>query len=446
MRSIIIGAGKVGYSIAQMLSLENHDVVLIEKDEERRRIVDQNLDVQTIGGNGASLGVLKQAGVAEADLVIAVTEADELNMIACLIAKSFGVPRTVARVRNPEYMEITEEEALGTFGVDLIINPERVAAQLIAKLIKFPEAANVEYYAQGSVQLLELRLSEKAPIVSTKLRDLRLPHRFLIVAILRNEKMIIPRGDDILYPEDLIFIIAKTTEMLDIEKLLGTTHTDIKSVIILGGGRLGIYLASLLEKKNLSVKIIDKDLSQCHRCVENLQNVLVINGDGTDLTLLEEEDTGTTDLFVAATGDDKVNLLVSLLAKHLGAKKTIAQIRRSDYATLVEKVGVDITVSPRILTASAILKFIRKGDIVSVTLLGGAKAEMLEFIAPENSKVVNKPLRVLKFPVGAIIGAIGRQQKVIIPSGDDLILPGDHVIVFALPEAIKKVEHFFQEP
>ncbi|MGI6552941.1 MAG: Trk system potassium transporter TrkA [Clostridia bacterium] len=445
MRAIIIGAGKVGYSIAQMLSLENHDVVLIEKNEERRRIVDQNLDVQTLGGNGASIKVLKQAGVAEADLVIAVTEADELNLIACLIAKSFGVSRTIARVRNPEYMEITEEKALDTFGVDLIINPERVAAQTIAKLVKFPEAANVEYYAQGKVQLLELRLSEKAPVAYTKLRNLRLPHPFLIVAILRNEKMIIPRGDDILYPEDLIFVIAKTTEMLDIEKLLGTTHTDIKSVIILGGGRLGIYLASLLEKKNLSVKIIDKDLNQCRRCVESLQNVLVINGDGTDLTLLEEEDTGSTDLFVAATGDDKVNLLVSLLAKHLGAKKTIAQIRRSDYASLVEKVGVDITISPRVLTAETILKFIRKGDIVSVSLLGGAKAEMLEFIAPENSIIVNKPLRTLKFPVGAIIGAISRQEKVIIPSGDDLILTGDHVIVFALPEAIKKVETFFLE-
>lgn len=443
MRIIIIGAGKVGFSLAQMLSYENHDVVVIEKKPLRQKIVEENLDVQTILGSGASTSVLEEAGVAEADLLIAVTEIDELNMISCLIAKQYGVKKTVARIRNPEYLENTKFSPTTSIGIDLVINPERVTAKMISKLIHVPEAINVEYYADGKVQLLELYIKKDSPVVNKSLIEINFPKPNLIVAILRDEKMIIPRGSDVLKPGDLIFVIAETKNMLAVEKVLGEKRTKVENVIILGGGRIGYYLAKLLEKKPVSVKVIDKDLEVCRKISSELNDTLVLHGDGTDISLLEEEDTGKADMFIAVTNDDKVNLLVSLLAKHLGAKKTAAQIRRSDYVPLIEKVGIDVAVSPRMLTAGAILQFIRRGDIVSVTLLGSAKAEMIELVVPDSSKIVKKPLKKLKFPRHAIIGAIVRGNDVIVPTGDDFINPGDRVMVFALPEAIKKVEKFF---
>lgn len=443
MRIIIIGAGKVGFSLAQMLSYENHDVVVIEKKPLRQKIVEENLDVQTILGSGASTSVLEEAGVAEADLLIAVTEIDELNMISCLIAKQYGVKKTVARIRNPEYLENTKFSPTTSIGIDLVINPERVTAKMISKLIHVPEAINVEYYADGKVQLLELYIKKDSPVVNKSLIEINFPKPNLIVAILRDEKMIIPRGSDVLKPGDLIFVIAETKNMLAVEKVLGEKRTKVENVIILGGGRIGYYLAKILEKKPVSVKVIDKDLEVCRKISSELNDTLVLHGDGTDISLLEEEDTGKADMFIAVTNDDKVNLLVSLLAKHLGAKKTAAQIRRSDYVPLIEKVGIDVAVSPRMLTAGAILQFIRRGDIVSVTLLGSAKAEMIELVVPDSSKIVKKPLKKLKFPRHAIIGAIVRGNDVIVPTGDDFINPGDRVMVFALPEAIKKVEKFF---
>jgi len=386
---------------------------------------------------------LEEAGVAEADLLIAVTEIDELNMISCLIAKQYGVKKTVARIRNPEYLENTKFSPTTSIGIDLVINPERVTAKMISKLIHVPEAINVEYYADGKVQLLELYIKKDSPVVNKSLIEINFPKPNLIVAILRDEKMIIPRGSDVLKPGDLIFVIAETKNMLAVEKVLGEKRTKVENVIILGGGRIGYYLAKLLEKKPVSVKVIDKDLEVCRKISSELNDTLVLHGDGTDISLLEEEDTGKADMFIAVTNDDKVNLLVSLLAKHLGAKKTAAQIRRSDYVPLIEKVGIDVAVSPRMLTAGAILQFIRRGDIVSVTLLGSAKAEMIELVVPDSSKIVKKPLKKLKFPRHAIIGAIVRGNDVIVPTGDDFINPGDRVMVFALPEAIKKVEKFF---
>lgn len=321
MRIIIIGAGKVGFSLAQMLSYENHDVVVIEKKPLRQKIVEENLDVQTILGSGASTSVLEEAGVAEADLLIAVTEIDELNMISCLIAKQYGVKKTVARIRNPEYLENTKFSPTTSIGIDLVINPERVTAKMISKLIHVPEAINVEYYADGKVQLLELYIKKDSPVVNKSLIEINFPKPNLIVAILRDEKMIIPRGSDVLKPGDLIFVIAETKNMLAVEKVLGEKRTKVENVIILGGGRIGYYLAKILEKKPVSVKVIDKDLEVCRKISSELNDTLVLHGDGTDISLLEEEDTGKADMFIAVTNDDKVNLLVSLLAKHLGAKK-----------------------------------------------------------------------------------------------------------------------------
>ena len=442
MKTIIVGAGKVGFSIAQMLSYANHDVVVIENNSARKQIVEEHLDVQTILGNGGSISTLQEAGICDAQLLVAVTEYDELNMISCLLGKKLGVKKTVARVRNPEYANNNQVSA-DSLGIDLVINPEQVTAEMIGKLAEVPEAINVDYYANGKVQMLELQLTKDSPVANKQLKDIKFPKPNLIVAILRDEKMIIPRGADQLKPNDLVFVLAETTNMVAIEKVLGKERIITENVTILGGGRIGFYLAKILENKGYTVKLIEKDIEVCKQISQKLTNTLVLQGDGSDITLLEEEEVGQADFFVAVTNDDKVNLLVSIIAKHLGAKRTIAQIRRTEYVPLVEKVGIDVAVSPRLLTAGAILRFIRKGDIVSVSLIGGAKAEMIELIAQSHSKVVGKQLKDLNFPKDAIIGAVVRGDDVIVPTGIDIIKALDRVIVFALPKAITKVEEFF---
>ncbi len=444
MHAIIIGAGKVGFSIAQMLSYEGHDVVVIEKDEERQSYIQETLDVQTILGSGSSPVILEEAGVTNSDLVVAVTETDELNIVACLMAKQYGVLQTVARVRDPDYVETSHKSPKFSLGIDLMINPEQVTAKEIIKLMEVPEALNVEYFADGQIQLLELRLTESAVVVGKQLKDLDLAGNALIVAVSRNGKMIIPRGDDHLEVNDTVFIVARTEEMIDVERLLGKSRAAIEKVMILGGGRIGYYLARLLEEKKKDVKIIEKDREKCRVISGKLNHSLVLNGDGTDIDLLQEEGAGEVDLFVAVTGDDKLNLLVSLIAKHLGVENTITVIRRSDYIPLVEKVGIDTVVSPRSLTTSTILKLILPQEVVSVSFLGGADAETMELIVPERCRANYKKLKELRFPKGAILGSIMRDNTAIVPVGDDVLMPGDKVMVFTLPEAVSRVNEFFE--
>jgi len=444
MRTIIVGAGKIGYHVAHILIEEQHDVVIIDLNEERLKNLEDNLDVQTIHGSGASSRILVKAGIKEAGLLIAVTETDEVNMIACMLAKQFGVEKTVARVRNSEYVEETNLKKGVFSNIDLIINPELVTAKEIAKLIDFPEALDIVPYADGKIQLLELRIPPTAPVVYQQMKELKLCYPFLIVAILRDGKMIIPRGNDQILPNDLIFLLVKTNELVRIEKFLGTKRKKTDKVMILGADLTGYHLAKILEQRKISVKVIEKQYKRCLELAQNLKNTLVLNGDGTDIDFVKSEGMADTDVFVSLTDDDKLNLLVSLLAKHLGAKRTITQIRYSDYISLMESVGIDVGVSPRLLTANAILKFIKRGkNVVSITILSGAKAEMIEIVISDKSDITDKKLKDLKFPSGAIIGSIYRKNKVIIPSGDDLLKVGDIVTVFALPKAIKRVEDYF---
>ncbi len=443
MHAIIIGAGKVGFSIAEILSQAGHDVVVIEKDEDRWERVQESLDVHTILGSGSAPAVLEEAGVTNSDLVVAVTETDELNIVACLMAKQYGVPQTVARVRNPEYIETTHKSPTFSLGIDLIINPEMVTAKEILKLLEVPEAINVDYYADRQIQLLELKLTKAAQVVGKQLKDLDLAHRALIVAISREGQIIIPRGEDRLEVNDTVFVVARTEEMIEFEQLLGKTRTVIEKVMILGGGRIGYYLARLLEERKIQVTIIERDRKKCKIISNKLKNTLVINGDGTDTDLLKEEGAGEADVFVTATGDDKLNLLVSLLSRHLGVQNTITVIRRADLVPLVEQANLYPVVSPRLLTSSTILKLIVPNEILSVNFLGGYDAETMELIVPENCRANYKKLKDLKIPKGSIIGSIMRNNNVIVPIGDDIIMPGDRIMIFALPQAIPKVNEFF---
>ncbi|NLT21055.1 MAG: Trk system potassium transporter TrkA [Syntrophomonadaceae bacterium] len=444
MKCIIIGAGKVGFSIAQLLSTEEHDVTVIEFDTERASLIDDALDVQVINGSGSSWRTLEKGGVKYADMVVAVTEFDELNMIACLLAKQYGVKTTVARVRNPEYLETPHFSPESLLGIDLIINPERVTALEISKLVKNPSALNVEYYAQGRVQLMELAVEENSFMAGKQIKSLNTTH-FVIVAITRKHKMIVPGGDEVITAGDHIYIMANTAEMPHVLQSLGIIHKKIEHITILGAGRTGTYLAHILEEKRLpvSIKIIERDPKRARDASIKLKRTLVINGDGSDLDLLENENVGQSDLFVALTNDDKLNLLSSLIAQNLGVNKTIAKINRSDIMPLMQQIGINVVLSPRILTAGAILKYIRRGDIISVTVLGEDRAEMIELVAQPGSIAIGKELRRIHFPRGSVVGAIVRNEKVIIPSGDDVIQSCDHLIMFSLAKSIHKMEKLF---
>lgn len=445
MKCIIIGAGKVGFSIAQLLSSEDHDVTVIENNEDRQQVVSEALDVGVVDGSGASWSVLESAGVKSADMVVAVTESDELNMIACLLAKQYGVKTTVARVRNTDYVSTPHFSPEALLGIDLIINPEQVTALEIAKVVRNPEALNVDFYAGGKVQLLELPIDAASPVAGKKLRELTSDVPFNIVALDRQHLTHIPGGDDIIQAGDHIYLLGRTSDIPKVEKSFQICHPRIEHLTILGGGRTGFYLAHLLEQQKIpvNIKIIEKDPKKAHEISEALNHTLIINGDGSDMDLLEQENIRQSDMLVSVTDDDKINLLSSLMGKNMGIPKTIAKIKRLDVLPIIEKLGIDVVLNPRILTAGVILKYIRRGDIISVTVLGEERAEMIELFAQSGSVAVNKKLKDIRFPGGCIIGAIVRGEDVIIPGGDSEIHVSDRVLVFTLPRSIHKVEKLF---
>ncbi|EAX48129.1 TrkA-N domain protein [Thermosinus carboxydivorans Nor1] len=444
MRVVIVGAGKVGYSLAQRLSEENHEVVVIEKDEERRSIVQNNLDVMTIAGNGASPRVLTEAGIEQAKLMIAVTDSDEVNMIACMAAKQAGVARTIARVRDPEYAAQDQLVFNRFLGVDLVINPEMVTAIEISRIIRTPAALDVEDFAGGKVRMLEVKIRSDSPLVNVPLRKLTLPPQILVAGILRQARMIIPRGTDVILPHDSVFFVGEHTAIEAFEGQFMNKQSPVERVMIIGAGRIGRHLAVLLEKNGLSVKVLDKDRSRCQELAKMLTKGMVLCGDGTDIDFLAEEGVGEADAVICLTDDDKLNLLMALLAKHLGAQKTFVRVGRSEYIPLLEQVGIDVALSPRLLTAGAILRLVRRGDIVHVSLLEGAKAEAMEIIVSPNCDGVGKRLKDIHFPRNALVGAIVRQDRTIVPDGNEILCANDRAIVFALPDTVGKVVEFFE--
>lgn len=445
MKAIIIGAGKVGFSIAQLLSTEDHDVVIIEQSPERQEILEETLDVQVIGGSGSSTSVLEAAGVRSADMLLAVTEFDELNMVACLLGKKYGVKTTVARVRNPEYLEVKNFDFKEAIGIDLIINPERVTALEIAKIVGHPEAMNVDYYAMGKVQMVELEIKKQSPLVGKKIKELDTALPYNIVCIEHQQKILVPRGDDVLHAGDHIHLMTQTSEMREVEKMLGFQTPRVEHITILGGGRTGYYLAQILEhnRPELQIKIIEKDPLRARQISAKLKHTLVIQGDGSDYQLLQEESIGSSDLFIAVTDDDKINVLCSLIAGNLGVKKAVCQVKRTDIVPLAEQIGIDTILSPRLLTAGVILKYLRRGDIISVTVFDDDRAEMLELLAQPGSTAVNKELRHIRFPSGSVIGAVMRDDKVIVPDGNFRIKAHDRLMVFSMLKSIHKIERLF---
>ena len=444
MKVIIIGAGVVGYTIAERLSSEGQDVVIIEKDERRVREVKETLDVKVIEGNGSSPRVLKEAGIEQADMVIAVTDSDEVNMIACLIANSqTRIPKKIIRVRNPEYLGYEKLFVGGPLGIDFNINPGLVAAERILRIIHVPGATDVVDFSEGAVKLIGIRLDKDGSVIGKRLRDLKELHphnRVLVAAIYRGTETIIPDGSETIERGDHLFVVALPGEIPKVLQLFGKKGSAGRKVMIVGGGYIGSYIARKLEREDFLVKIIEKDEKRCNYLAGILEKSLVLHGDGTDQELLKEEGIDDINTFVSVTNDEEDNILISLLAKNLGAKRAIALVDKPEYLSLVSAIGVDVVVSPRLASVSSILQFVRRGKILSVTTLVEERVEAIETVAMETSDIVGRPVKDIKFPQGAIIGAVCKGDQAMIPDGETVIDPGDKVIIFALRKAIPQVE------
>ena len=445
MRIIVVGAGEVGYHLAMRLS-EEHDVVVIERDAELASRIQSQLDVLVVEGNGASLAILEKAGIENTDLLLAVTNFDEANLIACLIASQFDVGLKVARVSNPEYYE--RHVVLGTekSGADLLINPEKECAREILKLLLRSEASDVAEFADGRIVLLGLPVEAEAPAAGLTLSEIgERVHgdHFLTLAIERNGTSIIPDGSTKLLPGDEIYLLAEAPYLADAYSLLGLERKQVRHVMLLGGGRVGTSLAQMLELEGVQVTIIERSRERCVKLAELLDTALVLHGDATDVDLLAQEGIAETDGLVSVTSEDETNLLASLLTKHMGARKVITLLKRSEYIPLVTKVGVDSAVSPRLSTANRILQHVRGGRILSMAIMERNQSEAMEIEIERGSRAAGRRVRELNLPEGAILGSVQREGEIVIPRGDTEIKVGDRVVVFALPEAIDQTADFF---
>ena len=445
MKSIIVGAGKVGFNITDTLCHEGHEVTVIDLNRHRLETMSEYFDINTVEGSAARLPILKAAETQDTELFIAVTDKDELNMITCFIAKSLGAAHTVARVRDPDYSSLNNVELLRALGIDMLINPEQVTALAISNLINYPEANYVGYYGDGKVILLELELPADYPYPGITLADLRFPAPCIIIGLEREENFIIPRGEASLKAGDSILLLTNTGDMGGIEHYLGIEHGKIKEVVIMGGDLSGYYLARILEKqgRRLNIRLIETDEERCHELAEDLDHTMLIASNDFNLQLFEDENIGGADVFVAVSEDDRDNLFTCVLAKNLGAHKTIAQIRNGDFISMVERAGIDVAISPRSLTTDAILRFISRQKILALTRFKETNAQIVEFLLPENAPAVNRCLMDLRFPQKAIVCMIIRQGKHIIPGGKDVLLAEDRIIAFIMPEALAQVEKLF---
>lgn len=444
MSFIVIGAGEIGYHVARRLSLEKKDVTVIDQDLDKINKIQDSLDVQVVHGNGSSPELLKKARIEDAEMIIAVTNSDEVNMVSCLLANAqTKISTKVARIRNLEYIYDPEILIKGNLNIDLIINPEFEAVSSIIKLLHFPGATDVVDFNEGRVKLIGYKAQNPIFHEGIKLESLSAKSRIkdmVVTAIYRNGEVIIPRGKDKIFHNDSIYTITTEKNIQNMMTFFGKGFQDIKKAMIIGGGTIGVLLAKEFEKMKISTKLIESDESRCITIAEELDKTLVLHHSGEFEEIISEEYIEDTDIFIAVTDDEEGNILLSLLAKQKGSKKSIALIHNMTYTQMVPNLGVDLVINPNLCAINRILHFIRKGKILSVASFYEKNAEAIEAVALDTSDLVNKPIRKIKFPKHAIIGAILRDNELIVPNGDSVISPGDHVIVFALSSAITSVE------
>lgn len=443
MNIIIIGAGNVGTNLAEILVREGHHITMIDILPRRLMEINEMFDMSVFAGSGSSYDTLLQAGVRDADVVLAMTNNDEINLLATYIAKHLGARKTVARVRKREYLDTLELNIRALMGIDLIVSPEFLVAAETVQFLANPDSMAMAHFAKQKIQLRQLVLAEDSTLAGKLVRNTNLPRGLLIAVISREDEIIIPRGDTILKPGDKVSFIGQPRNFQEAHSLFDVQEVGIKKVCIAGGGETGLYLAETLENQNYTLTMIDSNPERCAFLSDVLSRTQVIAGDVTNRYFLEEERINTTDVFIAVTGDDETNIMSSLLAKELGVKQCITKVDRPDYAEVIERVGIDLALSPRLLTSERILALLKHGRIKAISLIEEGRVEVIEYEIPANSSIAFKKLKEITLPRDSLVGMIMHKGAVRVPRGEDQLIPGDTVIIITKPEVVDKIEQFF---
>lgn len=446
MKIIIAGAGDVGFHLAKLLAYEEHDIALIDLDPELLQSASNTLDVATVRGSSTSYSVLEEANIESADLLISVTASEETNITTAIIGKHLGAKRTIARIRNLEYLLNKDKLDLKELGIDEVISPESLAAKEIKRLLKEAALTDSFEFDNGKLTLLGVTIDENSAFLGLKLSESTQSNpdqNFVTVAILRGQETIIPRGDNQYRLGDHAYFIAEPEGINKIMELSGKPRVGIKNVMILGGSKVGYHTAKRLSRK-FNVKLIEKDKNKAFELADELKNVMVINGDGRDVDLLQEEGIENMDAFIAVTGNSETNIMSSLVAKKHGVNKTISLVENIDYIHLSQDIGVDTMINKKLIAANFIFRYIRQGNVISLTSIHGVDAEILEFIVNAGSKITADTIKQLDFPKGAIIGGVVRQGVGQTAMGNFQLLPKDRIVVLCRPKCIQKVEEFFK--
>ncbi len=447
MRIIVIGAGEAGFDVARMLAHE-HDVIVVDEDPDVIQEVQERLDVMAIHGNGTSAAVLAEAGVRKADMLVALTAVDEVNLIACMMADRLGVPTTVARVRSSELSEGRPVIQAKDFGIDLLIHPEESAAAEVTRLIRRASATDVLTFCDERIHLVGMRIDADSAAIGRTLQEIARQDASLtyrVMGIVRGVRTILPRGDEKLRKDDQIFILMRPNLVPKVARLMGKSDRRIDHVMVLGGTQIGARVAQQLSgEREMHIKLIEPNRATAERLAADLRNVLVINGDATDIDLLIQEGLGEMDAFVAVTQDEESNLVFCLMAKHLGVRKTVALLSKPAYIPISQSIGLDAAVNKKLAVSREVLRFLRGKHVLSVATVHGLDAEVLEIEASPGTRITRGPLKEVGVPQGVLIGAVvGKGGDVEVATGETRIAPGDRTILFALPGSIHQVEKFF---
>ena len=451
MKIIIAGGGKVGSSVARILAGEGHDVTVVDRRSDTIAGLSGELDVICVEGNATNPETLREAGAATADLLLAATQQDEVNMICGLAARRLGTRNVIARIRDPEYLQQTEflRDALG---LTITVNPEYECAREISRILRFPSAVRVDTFSRGSAEIIECRVPEGGKLDGAALRDLPRAHgaKVLVVLVERGGEALIPNGDFTLRAGDKLSVSGASGELRRFFEALGQYRRPVRHAMIMGGGRIGVYLARLLQESGIGVAVLERSRERCDQLCELLPGVQILCGDATRSEVLLEEGIRSTDAFVALTGDDGDNIITSLYAKRCEVPKIVTKVNREHYAEILESSGVDSVVAPKELVTQQLTRFVRAMDasagssMETLYRLADGRIEALEFIVSEGAACVGTPLRELRLRPGVLIGAIIRGGKTLVPGGDSVIRAGDHAIIVARAGTIKRLDEILE--
>lgn len=446
MKIVIVGAGEVGTHLAKLLSNDDHDIVLLDDNEEKLKHITSHVDLMTVAGLPHSISDQKEAGVHKADLFIAVTPSEERNLVASILAKDLGAKRTIARVDSSEYLQPFNQEKFRELGVDVLIYPENLAAKEICTSLKQVGSRQMLQFSGGKLLVNAIKIRDNAPIVNKTLEEISATHsNFRAVALYRNNETIIPHGKDLILPQDVVYFISTHTDMITLLEEAGKNIFEVKNVMILGASRIGMKTAKRLEDKGVyNIKVVEQNKERSLFAADFLEKSLIINADGRDVELIKEEGLENMDAFVAVTGNSETNILSCHLAKRMGVRRTVAEVENIDYLSLADEIGIGTLINKKLIAASYIYRYTMDAEVAMMKCLTACDADVLEFIAKPGSKVCRKLIRDIGFPAEATIGGIVRGESGFIATGDTQIEAGDKVVVFSMPNVVKKLEKFFR--